>query len=165
MLRKYSAIPYVFWSAVFIVIPLLLVAGYSITSKDPNTGEIMFTLENFQKFMDPLYLKVLWRSIKLAGEATIICLVLGYPMAMILAKMPPKTQRIAALLFVLPMWMNFLLRTYAWMFILGKTGIVNRILMFFLVFLQASFFTMKVQSYSVWYTTSSRLWFCQYIQC
>ncbi len=131
MLRKYSAIPYVFWSAVFIVIPLLLVAGYSITSKDPNTGEIMFTLENFQKFMDPLYLKVLWRSIKLAGEATIICLVLGYPMAMILAKMPPKTQRIAALLFVLPMWMNFLLRTYAWMFILGKTGIVNRILMFF----------------------------------
>ena len=131
MLRRYSAIPYVFWSAVFIIIPLFLVAGYSITLKDPSTGNIMFFLENFQKFMDPLYLKVLFRSIKLAGEATLICLILGYPMAMILAKMPPKTQRTAALLFVLPMWMNFLLRTYAWMFILGKTGIVNRILMFF----------------------------------
>lgn len=131
MLRRYSAIPYVFWSAVFIIIPLLLVAGYSITAKDSGTGDIVLSLENFYKFMDPLYLKVLWRSIKLAGEATLICLLLGYPMAMILAKMPPKTQRMAALLFVLPMWMNFLLRTYAWMFILGKTGIVNRILMFF----------------------------------
>lgn len=131
MLRKFSAMPYVFWSAVFIIIPLLLVAGYSITMRDPDTGQVVMTLENFQKFIDPLYLKVLWRSVRLAGEATLICLILGYPMAMILAKMPTKTQRIAALLFVLPMWMNFLLRTYAWMFILGKTGIVNRILVFF----------------------------------
>lgn len=131
MLRRFSAMPYVFWSAVFIIIPLLLVAGYSITMRDPDTGSVVMTLENFQKFVDPLYLKVLWRSVRLAGEATLICLILGYPMAMILAKMPAKTQRIAALLFVLPMWMNFLLRTYAWMFILGKTGIVNRILVFF----------------------------------
>ncbi len=130
MLRKYSAFPYVLWSAVFIVIPLLLVAGYSVTVKDPNTGQISMSLINFQKFFDPLYLKVLWRSVRLAGQATIICLILGYPMAMILAQMPAKTQRIAALLFVLPMWMNFLLRTYAWMFILGKTGIVNKLLAF-----------------------------------
>jgi len=129
MLRRFSALPYVIWSGLFIIIPLLLVAGYSITSKDLETGAVMFSLENFQKFLDPLYLKVLWRSVKLAGEATIICLLLGYPMAMILAKMPAKTQRIAALLFVLPMWMNFLLRTYAWMYILGKTGIVNKLLM------------------------------------
>lgn len=129
MLKRFSALPYVFWSALFIIIPLLLVAGYSITAKNPNTGQVMLSLENFQKFLDPLYLKVLWRSVKLAGEATIICLILGYPMAMILAKMPARTQRIAALLFVLPMWMNFLLRTYAWMYILGKTGIVNKLLM------------------------------------
>ena len=129
MLRRFSALPYVIWSALFIIIPLLLVAGYSVSAKDPNTGQVYLSLENFQKFLDPLYLKVLWRSVKLAGEATIICLVLGYPMAMILAKMPAKSQRIAALLFVLPMWMNFLLRTYAWMYILGKTGIVNKMLM------------------------------------
>lgn len=129
MLRKLSAMPYVFWSAVFIIVPLLLVAGYSISTKDPESGRIFFTLSNYQKFMDPLYLKVLWRSVRLAGEATLICLILGYPMAMILAKMPAKTQRIAALLFVLPMWMNFLLRTYAWMFILGKNGIINKLLM------------------------------------
>ncbi len=128
MLRRLSAIPYVFWSAVFIVIPLFLVAGYSFTAKDPETGRVFLTAINYEKFMDPLYLKVLWRSISLAGEATIICLLLGYPMAMILAKMPAKTQRIAALLFVLPMWMNFLLRTYAWMFILGKSGIINKVL-------------------------------------
>ncbi len=92
MLRRFSAMPYVFWSAVFIIIPLLLVAGYSITMRDPDTGNVVMTLENFQKFVDPLYLKVLWRSVRLAGEATLICLILGYPMAMILAKMPAKPR-------------------------------------------------------------------------
>jgi len=130
MFRKYSAFPYVLWSAVFIIIPLLLVAGYSVTTKDSQTGEVLLSLENYQKFFDPLYIKVLWRSVRLAGQATIICLALGYPMAMILANMPVKKQRTAALLFILPMWMNFLLRTYAWMSILGKNGIVNRVLEF-----------------------------------
>lgn len=128
MLRRFSAFPYIVWSAIFIVIPLFLVAGYALTATDPQTGDVMLSIENFKTFFDPLYIKVLWRSVRLAGEATLICLFLGYPMAMILAKMSPKAQRTAALLFVLPMWMNFLLRTYAWMSILGKNGIVNRIL-------------------------------------
>lgn len=129
MLKKFSAYPYVLWSVIFIVIPLVLVAGYAFTHSAEKGGGIV-TLENFHKFLDPLYLKVLWRSLKLAFIATIICLVLGYPMALILSKMAPKTQKIAALLFILPMWMNFLLKTYAWVSILGKNGFINRFLEF-----------------------------------
>lgn len=128
MLKRHAATPYVLWSALFIVVPLLLIAGYAITAKDPETGQVSLSLANYVKFMDPLYLKVLWRSVQLAFTATLICLILGYPMAMILSRMAPRVQRIAALLFILPMWMNFLLRTYAWMSILGRNGFINKLL-------------------------------------
>lgn len=90
-----------------------------------------FTLENFTRFFnfsDPTYLKVLWRSIYLAAISTIICLLLGYPMAYILSKLPTRIRGILSFLFVLPMWMNFLLRTYAWMTLLERTGIINTFL-------------------------------------
>lgn len=90
-----------------------------------------FSIESYLKFLDPLYLEVLWRSILLAFEATLICILLGFPMALILSKMKPSLQKIAVTLFILPMWMNFLLRTYAWMAILGKNGIINNLLEFF----------------------------------
>lgn len=126
MLKKLSATPYILWSIVFIIFPLIFIVGYSL-SVETATG-ISFSLDNFKNFMDPIYIKVLLRSLKLAVASTLMCLILGYPMAMILSKMKPKAQKIAVLLFVLPMWMNFLLRTYAWMAILGKNGFINKLL-------------------------------------
>lgn len=129
MLKRFSAAPYLLWSAIFVVVPLILVFVYSVLVF--NHGNAAFTLEGYQKFLDPLYLEVLWRSLVLAFEATVLCIIFGYPMAMILSKMKPSMQKIAVTLFILPMWMNFLLRTYAWMAILGKNGIINRLLEFF----------------------------------
>jgi spermidine/putrescine transport system permease protein len=102
---------------------------YSLFIFDANG--MSFSIESYLKFLDPLYLEVLWRSILLAFEATLLCIILGFPMALILSKMKPSLQKIAVTLFILPMWMNFLLRTYAWMAILGKNGIINNILEFF----------------------------------
>lgn len=126
MLKRYSAAPYLLWSAIFVVVPLILVFVYSIVIFEAQG--VAFSLDSYQKFLDPLYLEVLWRSLVLALEATVICIVLGFPMAMILSKMKPTVQKIAVTLFILPMWMNFLLRTYAWMAILGKNGFINKLL-------------------------------------
>jgi len=130
MFKKHSSTPYVFWCAVFIIFPLFLVFWYSIQEKGPM-GEMMISLDNYKTFMQPLYLKILWRSVRLALEATGICLLIGYPMAMILAGMEERMQKLFMLLLVLPMWMNFLLRTYAWLAILGKNGFVNKVLSIF----------------------------------
>ncbi len=129
MLKRFSAAPYLLWSTIFVVVPLLLVFVYSLFIFDANG--MSFSIESYLKFLDPLYLEVLWRSILLAFEATLICILLGFPMALILSKMKPSLQKIAVTLFILPMWMNFLLRTYAWMAILGKNGIINNLLEFF----------------------------------
>jgi len=126
MLKKYSASPYVLWCILFIVIPLMLILVYSFTAKDMDSGSIIFSLENYKRFLDPLFINVFLKSVTLALKATLLCLVIGYPMAMILSGMNKKMQRTAVLLFILPMWMNFLLRTYAWVAILGNNGILNR---------------------------------------
>lgn len=115
--------PYVVWSALFIIIPLFLVLYFSLSNK--NNG---ITLENYKKLLDSRYMMVFFNSIKLALISTIICFVLGYPVAYILSKMATKLRNILMLLLVIPMWMNFLLRTYAWMSILGKNGIINTII-------------------------------------
>ena len=121
--QRAMAYPYVVWLLIFIVVPLLLVLYFSLTSKDGG-----FTLENYRRFMDPVYGKVLLRSVNLALVSTICCLILGYPMAMIIAKTDLSKRNLMLLLFVLPMWMNFLLRTYAWMTLLGKNGVINSLL-------------------------------------
>jgi spermidine/putrescine transport system permease protein len=126
MYKKYSTFPFVFWSAFFIVLPLFLIVFYSLTAK----GTINFTLENFSTFLTPKFMTVLARSLVLSIKATAICIILGYPMAYIISRMEEKKQKIAVMLFVLPMWMNFLLRTYAWVAILNKNGIINNILGF-----------------------------------
>lgn len=126
MLKKHSASPYVLWCILFIVIPLMLILAYSFTAKDLDSGSIIFSMENYKKFLDPLFIKVFLKSVTLALKATVLCLVIGYPMAMILSGMNKRMQRTAVLLFILPMWMNFLLRTYAWVAILGNNGIINR---------------------------------------
>ena len=120
---KLALIPYSVYALIFIVAPILLILLYSFQ----DTGGA-WTLENYARFFDfsdPVYLKVLWRSIKLAVISPVICLILGYPMAYILSKLSPRVRGTIAFLFVLPMWMNFLLRTYSWMSLLERTGLIN----------------------------------------
>ncbi|MDN5352819.1 MAG: spermidine/putrescine transport system permease protein [Clostridiales bacterium] len=127
MLKKLASGPYLIWIVLFIVVPILMVGFFSLVQEGPD-GTLTFTTANFQRVFDPIYVGVWWRSIKIALEATLICLILGYPTAFILSKMKKRIQTFAVMLFIVPMWMNFLLRTYAWMTILGKNGILNQLL-------------------------------------
>ena len=115
------AIPYVVWMALFVVAPILLMVVYALTSADG-----VFTLSNFTSMGE--YLSVFTRSFELALIATAICLLVGYPVAYLMAKEGPRFQRLAMALIMLPMWMNFLLRTYAWMSILENNGLINQLL-------------------------------------
>ena len=124
------AYPYALWSVIFIVVPLLLIVYYSFTRKTDDGG-ILFTLENYRQAFDPLFLKVFTRSFVLAGIATFLCVIIGYPVAYIISKAKISRRDSLILLFILPMWMNFLLRTYAWIAILGKNGLLNSLLGFF----------------------------------
>ncbi len=125
--KNLAAYPFVFWSSLFIVIPLLIVLffGFTVTSPD---GSYSFSTENFLRLIQPQYIKVFERSLWLAILSTFWCLVLGYPVAYIISKMKPSKGNILIMLFIVPMWMNFLLRTYAWLPILGKNGFINNIL-------------------------------------
>ncbi len=118
--RALFAVPYVGWMALFVVAPIILVVVYALTSASGG-----FTLENFSKMGG--YAVVFTRSFKLAIVATAICLLIGYPIAYMISRESPRFQRIAMMLIMLPMWMNFLLRTYSWMSILENTGLLNRL--------------------------------------
>ena len=115
---KLLSAPYSIWVTVFIVLPMLLVAWFAFTD-----GEGNFTLENLMSVGQ--YSNVFLRPIWLGALATAISLVLGYPLAYIIAKMAPKRQSVMVMLVMLPMWMNFLLRTYAWMTLLEDNGLIN----------------------------------------
>lgn len=121
MKRKLLAAPYLVWMAVFVIVPILMVAYFAFTD-----GEGRFTLEYVTDVAR--YSNIFVRSIWLAAIATVICLVLAYPVAFILSRMDLKVQGTMVMIMVLPMWMNFLLRTYAWMTLLGNEGIINTIL-------------------------------------
>ena len=120
-LQRYAAAPHIVWSALFIIVPLVFVAYYAFT--DTSTGE--FTLSNIAQFFTKEYLLIFWKSVKLALIATAICLLLGYPIAYFMTTCKPNTQKILMMLIMLPMWMNFLIRTYALMTLLQDTGILN----------------------------------------
>ncbi len=139
--KRLTLIPYSSWAFLFIVVPLLFVAYYAFTDSDFN-----FTLDNVGRFFNATtsilnpdgtykevhtYLVIFWRSLKLALISTFICLLLGYPFAYIISRASAKTQKIIVTLIMIPMWMNFLIRTYAWMTILQDAGILNGILDFF----------------------------------
>ncbi|MGX4601020.1 ABC transporter permease [Faecalimicrobium sp. JNUCC 81] len=124
--KSFLAYPYVIWSAIFIVIPLILVIFFSFSTE--VDGKYVFSLSNYKELMDPIYFTVFFRSIMLAGIATLVCLIVGYPVAYIISKAPISKRGTLILLFILPMWMNFLLRTYAWVAILGKNGLLNSFL-------------------------------------
>ncbi|MDB2136803.1 ABC transporter permease [Clostridium butyricum] len=121
-----AAYPYFAWSALFIVIPLLIVLFFSFTLQ--TDSGYSFSLENYSRLISSQYFNIFLRSIWLALISTILCLIVGYPVAYIISQMKVSRRNFMIMLFILPMWMNFLLRTYAWMPILGKTGIVNNIL-------------------------------------
>ena len=114
------SIPYVVWMAIFVVIPILMVVVYAFSSAGGG-----FTLDNFARIWD--YAVVFTRSFKLALIATVICLLVGYPISCFLAREGAGFQRVAMMLIMLPMWMNFLLRTYAWMSILENNGLLNQL--------------------------------------
>ncbi len=144
-------VPFVLWAAIFIVVPLVMIVWYGITVEQsiPYTevvqedGATVFELEdgsivterpqkktvisfaNFKRMVEPTYLKLLLRSLKIAVITTVICLILGYPVALILTGRDFKRPALWLMLIVLPMWMNFLLRTYSWMSILENSGILN----------------------------------------
>ena len=124
MLQRYAAAPHIVWAVLFIIVPLIFVAYYAFT--DISTGS--FTLSNITAFFTKEYLLIFWKSVKLALIATAICLLLGYPIAYFMTTCSPRTQRLLMILIMLPMWMNFLIRTYALMTILQDTGILNALL-------------------------------------
>ena len=120
MKAKSFAYPYVLWMALFVVAPIIIIVIYAFSSADGG-----FTFDNFSR-MGASYLNVFGRSFLLAIIATAICLLIGYPVANALAKEKHRLQGIIVMLIMLPMWMNFLLRTYSWMSILENTGLLNR---------------------------------------
>ena len=125
--------PYSVWAGLFIVVPLVFVAYYAFTD-----NSFSFTTDNITRFFTAVsesegrevhtYLLIFWRSLKLALISTVICLVLGYPIAYIMARAGERKQKIMLTLIMIPMWMNFLIRTYAWMTSLQDTGILNGLL-------------------------------------
>lgn len=117
------AYPYKLWLIVFIIAPLLAIFYFAFT----NDSQVL-SLENFARFFQLANLKPLFNSIKLALICTLICLVIAYPLAYIMAKLPTKYRTTASLLVIIPMWMNFLLRTYAWVTLLSRNGILNSLL-------------------------------------
>ena len=121
MKAKHFAYPYVGWMAVFVVAPIILVIIYAFTTSDGAP-----TLMNFSAMGS--YTPVFIRSFWLSALSTVVCIIIGYPVAYILSREGLRMQRIMIMLIMLPMWMNFLLRTYAWMSILENTGLLNRLL-------------------------------------
>ncbi len=124
MKTRAPAIPYLLWMVIFILVPLLLVAYYAVT-----TPEGTFTIDYISQVGE--YTPVLVRSVWLAFIATVLCLLIAYPLAFIISRRSGSRQRTMVMLVMLPMWMNFLLRTYAWMTILEKNGLINRFLSHF----------------------------------
>ena len=130
--------PYSVWSALFVVVPLIFIAYYAFTD-----NSFSFTTENITRFFTATsnmvqedgstrevrtYLLIFLRSLRLAVISTLVCLLMGYPIAYIMARAGEKAQKTMVTLIMIPMWMNFLIRTYAWMTILQDTGIINGIL-------------------------------------
>ena len=123
-MKKFSLI-YLFWGLVFIAFPLFLILAHSLSS-NTDLADFAFTLDNFSRFFEPLYVKILLTSLVLAGVSTILCLIIGYPVAYIISQMSEKVRNNMILIFIIPMWMNFLLRTYAWLTLLGNKGLINK---------------------------------------
>ena len=119
--QKLISAPYLVWSAIFIIVPLLTVAYYAFTDKSGA-----FTFDNITGLSR--YAKTFGMSLLYAAEATVISLIVAYPLAYFMSNMKVGAQRMMSMLIMLPMWMNFLIRTYSWITILARTGIINTLL-------------------------------------
>ncbi len=130
--------PYSIWALLFVIVPLVFIAFYAFTDNN-----FAFTTENITRFFTETgkiinedgsttevrkYISIFLRSLKLAAISTLVCLILAYPIAYIMSRAKPKTQKTMVTLIMIPMWMNFLIRTYAWMTILQDSGIINTFL-------------------------------------
>ena len=123
--RSLFAVPYIVWMAFLVVIPIIIMVVYAFTTGTTDGSLGAFTLDNFTSMGS--YTVVFTRYFKLALIATAVCLLIGYPISYMIAKEGPRFQRVAMVLIMLPMWINFLLRTYSWMSILENNGLLNQI--------------------------------------
>ena len=124
--------PYIVWAVMMLVLPMALIALYSVMNQGNSIISFSFTLEHYAKFFtDPDFLLILWRSILIAVKTTVLCLLLGYPIAYYIARSTEKVQNVLILCITLPMWINMLVRTYAWIGLLSNGGIFQKIFGFF----------------------------------
>lgn len=120
--------PYIVWAIVMIIIPLLLIVLYSVTTGGNDLINIQFTLDNFKKMTEPIYVAVFVKSFQLGLLSVGICLIIGYILAYLITFFNEKIQNLLILFVTIPMWINTLLRTYAWICLLSDNGIINSIL-------------------------------------
>jgi len=127
-LRRFFLAPAAALLAVTLAAPLAIVCAYSLMTRGAYGGvERPFTFENYTRFWDPLYGAILWRSCWIAAAATVLCLVLAFPLALFIARSGARKNLYLSLV-ILPFWTSFLIRTYAWMFLLRDTGLINTLL-------------------------------------
>lgn len=133
-MKRFSqlAVPYIVWSILLIVLPMVLIAFYSVTEDGNGIVSFTFTLKHYVRFFtDPDFLLVLWRSIKIAIKTTLICIALGYPIAYFIAFSSDRMRNILILAITLPTWINTLVRTYAWIGLLSEGGVIQQVLNIF----------------------------------
>lgn len=133
-MKKFSqlAVPYIVWAAMMLVLPMALIALYSVTKPGNTIISFSITLEHYARFFtDPDFLIILWRSIWIAVKTTVICLLLGYPIAFFIARSKERVQNLLVLAVTIPMWINMLVRTYAWIGLLSEGGLIQRIFALF----------------------------------
>ena len=130
-MKRFSqlAVPYIAWAVMMLILPMGLIALYSVTEQGNSIISFTFTLEHYAKFFtDPDFLIVLWRSLLIALKTTVICLLLGYPIAYFISRSSEKMQNLLVLVITIPMWINMLVRTYAWIGLLSEGGLIQRLL-------------------------------------
>lgn len=127
-MKKYLNI-YLVWAGVFIILPLVLILFYSFNGSGSIAFEnFSFSFSNYKRFFEPLYLKMLGITLLISFLATLGCLLIGYPVAYIISKMDETVASSLIFVFIMPMWINLLLRTYGWITLLGRNGVLNRFL-------------------------------------
>lgn len=122
--------PTLFWLIIFFMVPLLVILIYGFLDRGTYGGIVWkIQLDNYIRFADSLYIRIFWRSFVIALVTTAICLLMGYPMAYWMATRSPRIRNTLLLLMMLPFWTNFVIRTYAWRFIIAREGILNNSLL------------------------------------
>lgn len=129
-MKRFSqlAIPYIAWAVMMLILPMALIALYSVTEHGNSIISFSFTLDHYIKFFtDPDFLLILWRSLLIAVKTTLICLLLGYPLAYFIAGRSEKVQNLLVIAITIPTWINALVRTYAWIGLLSEGGLIQRL--------------------------------------